>query len=249
VTIGEIAFWKRARKLAEDPGRVKTGHAWILALSVAFVAAPGCAMHHLARTVGEGNGELRASAGGPFFSNLGAPVPLPNLVVAGRYGLTDGFDLDGGLSVTGLFYGTIGLQLGAVGQLVREPNGLAISLAGRGHFLIGTRGPDLRFFPELGVHLEGMPARFLVVFGGLTALAGLGAPSGKPPVFAYPYAGAEVLFGGSDEAGHPYGLAIELGWISPWQDSTSVVSWEPSGYGAIVVQLGFRARIGEGLDR
>lgn len=220
---------------------------WIAAALALASLVPGCAMHHLARTVGEGNGEVRASAGGPFFSNLGAPIPLPNVVVSGRYGLTDGFDLDGGLSLTGLAYGVVGLQLGAVGQLVRERNGFAMSLAGRGHVLIGTRGPDLRFFPELGVHLEGVPAPWLVVFGGLSALAQFGPPEGKPPVFAYPYAGAEILFGGSDEAGHPYGIGLELGWISPWEDSTSVVAWEP-GLGAIVAQLGFRARFG-GLDR
>lgn len=221
-----------------------------LALALLLLAsaslAPGCAMHHLARTVGEGNGEVRASVGGPFFSNLGAPIPIPNLVVSGRYGLTDGFDLDAGLSVTGLFYGTIGLQLGAVGQLVRNPD-FAMSLAGRGHFLVGVRGPDLRVYPELGLHLEGLPTRWLVLFGGLTGFAQFDPPNGKPPVFAYPYAGAEILFGGSDQAGHPYGIGAELGWISPWEDSTSVVSWEP-GFGAIVLQLGFRARFG-GLDR
>lgn len=221
----------------------------VLAAVVLGAIAPGCAMHHLARTVGEGNGEIRASVGGPFFSNLGGvAIPLPNLVAGGRYGLTEGFDLDGGISVTGLFFGDLGLQVGGVGQLLRERNGLAISLAGRGHFLIGTRGPDLRFFPELGLHLEGLPAPWLVVSGGLSAFAQFGPPGGKPPVFAYPYAGAEILFGGSDAGGHPYGLGLELGWISPWQDSTSVVSWEPSGYGAIVIALGFRARLG-GLDR
>ena len=91
-----------------------------VALLLLLALAPGCMSHHLARTVGERNGELRASFGGPFFSNLGAPIPLPNLAVGGRYGLTDGFDLDGDLSITGLAYGTIGLTVGGVGQIVRE---------------------------------------------------------------------------------------------------------------------------------
>lgn len=212
---------------------------------LSLVLGSGCAFRHLARTVGEGNGEVRASVGGPFFSNV-APIPLPNLQVGGRYGLTDGFDLDADLSLIGLAYGIVAFDVGAVGQIYREERGFAISASGRGHFLIGTRGPDLRFYPELGVHLEGVATPWLVVFGGLSALAQFTPPEDKPPVFVAPYVGTEFQFGGSDEAGHPHGIVLELGWISPWQDSTSVISYEPGGVGAFLVHLGYRARFGDG---
>jgi hypothetical protein len=222
--------------------------AWItLAVSLSLLAA-GCSMHRLARTVGQGNGEVRASVGGPFFSNLGAAIPLPNLVVGGRYGATDGFDVDAQVSVTGMAYGTIGLALGGVGQLVREPRGFAMSLSGHLHTLIGVRGPDLRVYPELGLHLEGPLLPWLTFFGGVSALAQFAPPEGKPPIIAYPYLGLEALFGGTDEAGHPFGIVLEGGWLSPWQDSTSIVAWEPAAIGAMYIQLGFRARFG-GLDR
>jgi len=70
------------------------------ALALVLLAS-GCGMRHLARTVGEGNAKVRASVGGPMFSNLGAAIPLPNVQVGGRYGLTDGFDLDADLSLHG----------------------------------------------------------------------------------------------------------------------------------------------------
>jgi hypothetical protein len=216
--------------------------------AAALLALPGCMMHHLARTVGAGNGELSASVGGPMMSNLGFTIPIPNLVVNGRVGATDGFDVVGGVSVTGLFYETMGLHLGGVAQVVRERNGLAVSVSGHGHLLVGFRGPDARFFPEVGLHLEGMAAPWLSLYGGLFSFVQFEPPQGKPPIFVAPYLGAELLFGGSDEAGHPFGVALEGGWVSPWQSSVSVISWEPANTGAMYVQLGFRARFG-GLDR
>ena len=68
------------------------------------------------------------------------------------------------------------------------------------------------------------------------------------PLFLAPYAGLEALWGGDDASGHPFGLAVEAGWVSPFTNSVSVISWEPAGLGAVYVQLGFRIRFG-GLDR
>ncbi len=213
-------------------------------LGLSLLLASGCAFRHVARTVGEGNAEVRASVGGPFFSNL-APIPIPNLQVGGRYGLTDGFDLDADVSVLAAAYGIVAFDVGAVGQIYREPRGFALSVSGRGHFLIGVRGPDFRFFPELGVHMEGVATPWLVLFGGVSGLAQFGPPEDKPPVFVAPYVGAEAQFGGTDEDGHPHGIVLELGWVSPWEDSTSVIAWEP-GYGAFLVHLGYRVRFGDG---
>lgn len=184
-----------------------------------------------------------------MFSNLGAPIPLPNLQVGARVGLTEEVDVDGNVSLLGPAYGVVALDVGAVGQIVREPHGLAISASARGHLVVGLRGPDARFYPELGLHLEGVPAPWLGVYGGLITMAQLDPPEGKPGLFAAPYGGVELRFGGDDALGHPHGIALEAGWISPWQDSTSVISWQPANLGALYVHLGFRTRFDTDLAR
>ena len=69
----------------------------------------------------------------------------------------------------------------------------------------------------------------------------------KPPVFLTPFFGTEFLIPPRGETNRQHGLALHLGWTNPWQDATSVVDYRP-GYGALSVQLGYRARFG-GLDR
>ena len=217
----------------------------LLLLLLLGLTCVGCGMRNLARTIGEGNGELRASVGGPIFSNLGVPMPLPNLQIGGRYGLTEGFDVDGDISLLGLGYGIVAFNAGAVGQIYRVERGIAISVSGRGHVLIATRGPDLRFFPELGLHIEGPATPWLTVYGGLAGLVQFAPPPGKPPILLAPHVGGEVRFGGGGERPHRSGFVVEIGWINPWQDSASVVSWEPAGFGALYLHLGVRTRFGE----
>ena len=219
-----------------------------------FVAAmallgAGCAGRHLARTVGQGHGEVRAGVGGPLLSNLGPPIPLPNLAVQGRYGLTDWLDVDGGVSVLGLAYGLFVIDAGLVAQLYRQPRGFALSASARGNFFFDLDdGFTPRGYPEVGLHAEQVATDWLVVFGGLDAWFVFSPPPGKPPVLAAPYLGAEVRFGGSAEGGHPHGLSVQAAWISPWQNSTSVIDWEPADLGALSIVLGFTSRFG-GLDR
>lgn len=213
----------------------------LLFISLALFSQ-ACATRNLARTIGEGEGELRASVGGPLVSNLGAPLPLPNLSVGGRYGVTEGFDVDANLSLTGTLFGLIGFDLGAVGQLYEDPGGFALSVSGRGHFLIVTRESEARFFPELGVHLEGIPAQRLKLYGGLTLFAQFTPPEGKPPVFVAPYVGIDIMLGTRTASSSASGIILELGWVSPWQDSESVLAWEPQGLGAIFAHIGFRTR-------
>src|SRR5690606_31750640 len=54
-----------------------------LLIPLCALMATACSSRQLARTMGEGNGEARVSVGGPFFSNIGSTIPIPNVAVGG----------------------------------------------------------------------------------------------------------------------------------------------------------------------
>jgi hypothetical protein len=76
-------------------------YGWTIGLlfSVLFIGSIGCTASHNARTVGDENLAIEASFGGPFFQDLGFPMPIPNLLVGARYGITEYFDVSGSLNL------------------------------------------------------------------------------------------------------------------------------------------------------
>ncbi len=210
----------------------------------------GCAAPNLSRTVGAGNYELRANAGGPVFANLGVPAPLPFVYVGGRYGVHDRIDVDGNLGVTAAAYGIWAMDLGANLQLHREPGGLAVASSAR-LYLLGDLddAPAARLYPELGLHLGGPVLPWLQLYGGSTALVQGRPPPGKSALFVTPFFGVEFLLPSRQgrRRARQHGVALHASWTNPWEDATSVVNYRP-GYGAFGVQLGYRARFG-GIDR
>ncbi len=209
-----------------------------------------CAAPNLSRTVGAGNYELRANAGGPFFGNLGAPIPLPFVYVGGRYGVHDRIDVDGNLGVTSAAFGIWAMDLGANLQLHRQPGGLAVASSAR-LYLLGDLddAPATRLYPELGLHLGGPVLPWLQLYGGSTALVQFRPPRGKAPLYVTPFFGVEFLLPARDgrRRARQHGIALHASWTNPWEDATSVVNYRP-GYGALGLQLGYRARFG-GIDR
>jgi len=89
----------RARELA-------VVSALLLALSQA-----ACTTTHTVRTVGKGNLGVEASLGGPMFTNLGAPIFAPNLLVGGRYGVLDDLDVSAAYNITGPIIPGLALDL------------------------------------------------------------------------------------------------------------------------------------------
>lgn len=226
------------------PGR--RGRALAIALAGAAALLVGCAAPNLSRTVGRGNYELRGSVGGPFFGNLGAPVPLPSVYVGGRYGVTDWMDVDGNFGAVAAAFGIWAMDVAGNFQLHRKPGGLAVASSAR-LYVIGDLddAPRARVLPELGVHLGGPVTRWLALYGGTTLLAQFRPTLGKPPVLLTPFFGPEFLI--PARKGRQHGIALHLSWTNPWQDSTSVIDYRP-GRGAIGLQIGYRVRFG-GLDR
>ena len=231
-----------------SPRGVAAGLAVVGAL--ALTSALGCAAPNLSRTVGAGNYELRGNVGGAVIGNLGTPMPLPMVYVGGRYGVRDWVDVDGNFGLTAAAFGIWAMDLGGNFQLYRKPGGLAVASSAR-LYLLGDldHAPKARAYPELGLHLGGPVLPWLHLYGGSTLFAQFKPPQGKPPVFLTPFFGVEFLLPERQgrRRARQHGIAVHASWTNPWQDATSVVDYRP-GYGALSVQLGYRARFG-GLDR
>lgn len=205
------------------------------------LSASGCGMRHFARTVGRGNTELRVSLGGPFLSvPPGVPVPIPSLRVGSRYGLTDWLDIDSELVVDPFLLGVYAFDIGHVVQLYRDPRGAAVSLSGRVHFFVDLDDQaTTRALPEIGLHFDHTLERWLTFFGGAVFVVQTDTPAGKAPIFVGPYLGLEAWFDPNRPVRN--GLAIQLAWISPWEDFRSFATFEPAGAGALVITLAWRA--------
>ena len=217
----------------------------LLLAALTLAATSGCASRHLARTVGAGNGEARVSVGGPLFDNLGAPIPMPNVALGGRYGVADGWDLDGNVSLLAAAVGVAYLDAGVVRQLLVQERGAALSASARANLFLGNSdGLAVRVYPEVGLHGELPLGASATVFGGGTAWISFTPPEGKSPVMVTPYLGASWRFSEQRRGGPE--ISLQLGWVSPWMDSSSVVRWQPKGHGAITALLGFSVPLGGG---
>lgn len=209
---------------------------------VALALASGCGLRHLARTVGQNQGELRAALGGPILGAAGIPFPVPSVRVGGRYGATDWLDLSGDLTVEPLAFGVLSLEAGVVVQLFRDPS-FALSASGHAHLLFDLKNDvTTRGFPELGLHAEHRLAPCLLAFGGAFAIAQPEPPREKPPVFAAPYVGLELIPDPAASVRH--GFVLQFAWVSPWEDFRSFADWRPEGAGVLVVVVGWRALLG-----
>ena len=62
-------------------------------LLVFIVLFFSCTATRQVRTIGKGNKGMEVTLGGPFFTNLGPPLPMPNLYIGGRYGLLQDLDI------------------------------------------------------------------------------------------------------------------------------------------------------------
>jgi hypothetical protein len=207
---------------------------------VALCTLSGCGLRHFARTVGEGNSELRVTLGGPLLAvPPGVAVPIPSIRIGSRYGLTDWLDIDSELVVDPVLLGVYAFDIGHVLQLYRDPNGAALSISGHLHVFVDLDDQaTTRAMPEIGIHFEHTLERWLNFFGGAAFVAQTETPLGKAPGYFAPYLGLEAWF----DANRPVrnGVELQVAWISPWEDFRAFATFEPAGYGAIVVVIGWR---------
>jgi len=173
------------------------------------------------------------------------PLPLPNLSLGGRYGVAEGWDVDGNVSVLGAAFGVLYVDPGVVAQLYQQPQGPALSASVRANLFLGSSdGLAARVYPEVGLHGELPLGSQGALFGGALAWVSFTPPAGKPPLLATPYLGGSWRFG--PVRGAAPELWLQLAWASPWQDNTSVVDWAPARMGALAGVLGLSVPFGGG---
>lgn len=231
-----------ARMSDRSPRTARARHSLHLAIGLSAVAlAMGCAARHGACTAGKGNVEISASLGGPIFHNIGAPIPLPMAHLGAGYGVTDDLDVEVGFHAMAAVYGTLGANLGARYQLWKRADNAALAASVQLNFFAGTRGGlESRAYPEVGIHGQWPLGGRWLALGGIDSLAQFDPPEDKPWFFAAPYVGAERGIGVSSA------LGVTVGWISPWQDSTSVIDYAPATMGAVAVLIGYRRLLERG---
>ncbi len=226
----------------------------VLGLTVVVLAlVAGCGTMNLARTLGRGNSEVSLSTGGPLMQIGAAVFPTPQFRLGGRHGVTDDVDVMGHLALDTVASAFLALDVGVVGQMVRERGGFAMALSARLHAVVDLDDAVApRFFPEVGLHLEHPLSETFWLFFGLGGLGQLTVPAGRHFLFLSPYLGLEARFDPQRSAsGAPTeqaGIALQLGWINPWENDTTLVRYAPDGAGALTVVLSFRHRFG-GITR
>ncbi|MCB9669051.1 MAG: hypothetical protein H6734_06235 [Alphaproteobacteria bacterium] len=215
--------------------------AWRSLLPLSLVA---CGTLSGARPLEPGQHEVGLVLGGPMLELFGAPIPLPNAVVAGRSGLTRvsgrPLDLGYGLNLTGLPFGVVALH-GDVGWMATEQRGAvpAITIRDRLFFANNALGPAkdpeaskaVWAADELAV-LASWASHGDVLWLGLSQTTDLTAPG----LLLTP------SFGGSLDPGEAGGLRLqaELSWyaVNRAPDVASI-HFVPGKPGAFGVQLGF----------
>ncbi|MDD5306252.1 MAG: hypothetical protein PHU25_02915 [Deltaproteobacteria bacterium] len=206
---------------------------WALG-AILVLAAAGCAPTHAGRTVGRGVLQAEGSLGGPLVRNLGPPIPVPNVPVGARYGLTDRLDVSGHVNLLPLVAGGFlamdgGLTLG----LVRHKGRIGPNLATSAGFVLLT---DFDTAARVGPLVD-MAASY--TFDWLTPFVGLEIipdPRGGRVVTDV-FAGLEADFGRTS-------VSLAGVWFHPSFD----VSASPVEYvsldnrGALGVLLGVKVR-------
>ena len=95
---------RESRRSVGARGRA-IGLAWAARVLLSSALVAGCAPTHAGRTVGQGVLQAEGGLGGPFFTNFDAPIPVPNIPVGVRYGLTDRLDVQGHINLLPLVVG------------------------------------------------------------------------------------------------------------------------------------------------
>jgi len=172
--------------------------------------------------------------GGPFIKNLGPSIPVPNLPVGARLGLTDRVDVATHLNLLSLAMGGFmtydaGVTFGLLKHEGRNGPNLATQV---GAALLTDFKKGFRVSPTLDLAGGYTFAWFTPFAGGEFALDGWGGR-----LMGNFFAGFEADVGN-------WTLAASGIWFTPWfETSTSVVDYESPGHaGAVGCLLGVKYR-------
>jgi hypothetical protein len=209
---------------------------WLLVvfLVLAVGTGGGCAPTHAGRTLGRGVLQLEGNLGGPFIRNLGPSIPVPNLPLGARYGVTHRLDVAAHLNLLPLAMGGfMALDAGVTYGLVKHEGRSGPNLATQlGAALLTDFKEGARISPTLDL-VGGY------TFGWFTPFAGA--------EFAVDAWGGRLIgnfFAGFEADIGNLTLAASGVWFTPWFDTySSVVDYEsPDQAGAVGCLLGVKYR-------
>ena len=202
-----------------------------------------------ARPLAPGQHEVGVHLGGPLFQ-FGGPVPLPNVVVGARSGLTTiaerPLDLGYGTNLTALPFGIISAY-GDLGYLLVDQNGAVPALTLRNKLLLTTNafaGDKSTAFSPRGFWgadqidlMASWQVRHHVVYGTLGQVFDFG----QPDLLLVPGIGASMNPRGP---GGPRFQAEVRWWAINQQFPQRNINWIPGAPGAVGVHLGIALPIG-----
>jgi len=213
-------------------------------LSTLFLLS--CGTMNSARPLEQGEHVVGATFGGAIVDAGFTTIPLPNLVVEGRSGLSPvlerPFDVNYGLNVTGLPFGLIGLH-GGVSWLAMEQRGgaPALSLSNRlylydNHLDFRKTDRALWAVDQLELLASWDTRRALLYVGGAEYL-----DLTNPGLLLSPVAGAEL------HLGQRWGLQIEGRHyaINQNKEPLNTLQWVTWGPGSLGATLGVSRSLGE----
>ena len=211
-----------------------------------------CTATHSVRTVGKGNGAVEASFGGPIFTDMGGPIPAPNLFIGGRYGVQEDMDVLLHYNLTTPIVPGIGLDLiGGVQYVPIQPgvgmqrdtkvSGWSLSTKGTFHLLTDFVNGAIAL-PDFEL-AGGYRYRWLNPYLGVSLALHFFRPYDEvSPVFLSPFVGMDAIINDRVSIGlrvtffdvthNMWGSQVT--WIHLLNDST-----DHQKYGMLGLTLGF----------
>lgn len=195
------------------------------------------------RPVGAGNTAVGASVGGPIFSNLGPPMPVPLVAVYGRHGLDAKTDVDVGLHLP--VARAFGIDAGAA-RLLRDQDGaIPAFMAGGRVYLFANSLPlvrrqdpttnqpygfEPRFYEELYGTCSWQVQPTILGWAGLSAFAQIEKAAMHPTVYA----------GAAWQASPTWSFGVEAKWMAFLTNQRNlVIDYRGiNSRGALALQLG-----------
>ena len=224
-------------------------------MAAAALLSSACGTMNAARPLDAGTHQVGVTFGGPFTTQLGPPVPIPNLVLEGRSGLkplgSTPLDVNYGLNVTPLVFGVTGLHTGvSVHPIEQQGARPAVSFTERVLFynkLLDSRKPaetrtvwglnefDATASWQIGNHL---------VYTGLSNAVDLA----DPELLLTPFVGTELRPKGGN-----FAWQLESRWLgSNFSPDVYDVSWLNTGdpgNGLFTFTVGAAWNVGKGASK
>lgn len=116
-----------------------------------------CAPSRFVQPLEHNENAVCVSAGGPMFSNLGFPIPMPMSAITYGRGITPKVTTFTSVHITSLAYRTPLLELGVLYGIrdynkYESPYIPGVSVTGMGNFAFSFRGGGAKFWPQLDLN-------------------------------------------------------------------------------------------------